>query len=198
MSVPMEWLRVDASPPCSDGNARTPRWRRSRLILLVRKHGSPTVKGLRSKFRDFSKRTARAQNDDHHVQANLPAAKTTTHAMRNRNIETAKLACFLNSLTRVVRRKKTERTKRKMGIAAARKAMILKIIVRYRCAVYSRRLILSPRRRARLGDSAFDPAVIGAIGICSRCHRCTMMRPPQPQISCGRRSSPTVLERRFP
>jgi hypothetical protein len=53
--------------------------------------------------------------------------------MRNRNIETAKLACFLNSLrpslARVVRRKKIERTKRKIGIAAARKAMILKIIV---------------------------------------------------------------------
>jgi hypothetical protein len=33
------------------------------------------------------------------------------------------------SLTRVVRRKNTERTKRKIGIAAASKAMILKIIV---------------------------------------------------------------------
>jgi hypothetical protein len=76
---------------------------------------------------------ARVQSDDHHVQANLPAAKTTTHTMRNRNIETAKLACFLNSLKpsliRVVRRKKIERTKRKIGMAAARKAMILKIIV---------------------------------------------------------------------
>jgi hypothetical protein len=41
---------------------------------------------------------ARVQTDDHHVQANLPAAKTTTHTIRNRNIETAKLACFLNSL----------------------------------------------------------------------------------------------------
>src|SRR5229473_7968666 len=73
------------------------------------------------------------QSDDHHVQANLPAAKTTTHTIRNRNIETDKLACFLNSLRpsliRVVRRKKIERTKRKIGIAAARKAMILKIIV---------------------------------------------------------------------
>src|SRR4029434_3712378 len=52
---------------------------------------------------------ARVQSDDHHVQANLPAAKTTTHTMRNRNIETAKLASFLNSLRpsliRVVRRK---------------------------------------------------------------------------------------------
>jgi hypothetical protein len=76
---------------------------------------------------------ARVQSDDHHVQANLPAAKMTTHTMRNTNIETAKLACFLNSLrpslTRVVRRKNTERTKRKIGIAAASKAMILKIIV---------------------------------------------------------------------
>src|SRR5258708_38567074 len=76
---------------------------------------------------------ARVQSDDHHVQANLPAAKTTTHTMRNRNIETAKLACFLNSLRpsliRVVRRKKIERTKRKIGIAAAKKAMILKIIL---------------------------------------------------------------------
>src|SRR6266702_1585133 len=77
--------------------------------------------------------TPRVQSDDHHVQANLPAAKTTTHTMRNRNIETAKLACFLNSLRpsliRVVRGKKIERTKRKIGIAAARKAMILKIIL---------------------------------------------------------------------
>src|SRR5262249_55334587 len=73
------------------------------------------------------------QSDNHHVQANLPAAKTTTHTIRNRNIETAKLACFLNSLRpsliRVVRRKKIERMKRKIGIAAARKAMILKIIL---------------------------------------------------------------------
>lgn len=75
----------------------------------------------------------RVQNHGHHVQANLPAARTTTHTMRNRNIETAKSACFLNSLKlsliRVVRRKKTERTKRKIGMTAARKAMILKIIV---------------------------------------------------------------------
>src|SRR5947209_20622215 len=41
---------------------------------------------------------AGCNSDDHHVQANLPAAKTTTHTMRNKNIETAKLACFLNSL----------------------------------------------------------------------------------------------------
>src|SRR5215472_15965569 len=57
--------------------------------------------------------------------------------MRNRNIETAKLACFLNSLRpsfiRVVRRKNIERTKRKIGIAAASKAMILKIIVHSQC-----------------------------------------------------------------
>src|SRR5215467_889037 len=50
---------------------------------------------------------ARVQSDDHHVQANLPAANTTTHTIRNKNIETARLACFLNSLrpsfTRVVR-----------------------------------------------------------------------------------------------
>src|SRR5438552_5969387 len=90
------------------------------------------------------RRRARVQSDDHHVQANLPAAKTTTHTMRNRNIETAKLACFLNSLrpslTRVVRWKNTERTKRKIGIAAAIKAMILKIIVHSSSAV-------SPTRR---------------------------------------------------
>src|SRR6516225_9620965 len=59
--------------------------------------------------------------------------------MRNRNIETAKLACFLNSLRpsliRVVRRKNIERTERKIGIAAARKAMILKIIVHSQCRV---------------------------------------------------------------
>jgi hypothetical protein len=76
---------------------------------------------------------ASVQSDDHQVQANLPAAKTTTHTMRNRNIKTAKLSCFLNSLrpsfTRVVRRKNIERTKRKIVIAAANKAMILKIIV---------------------------------------------------------------------
>src|SRR5262245_30542093 len=74
----------------------------------------------------------RIQNEDHHVQANLDTAKATTHPIRNRNIVTAKLACFLNSLTpsliRVVRRKKTERTNRKIGIAAATKAIILKII----------------------------------------------------------------------
>jgi hypothetical protein len=84
-------------------------------------------------------RRARVQSDDHHVQANLPAAKITTHTMRNRNIETAKLACFLNSLRpsliRVVRRKNIERTKRKIGIAAAMKAMILKIIVHSQCRV---------------------------------------------------------------
>jgi len=84
-------------------------------------------------------RRARVQSDDHHAQANLPAAKTTIHTMRNRNIETAKLACFLNflrpSLIRVVRRKNIERTKRKIGIAAAMKAMILKIIVHSQCRV---------------------------------------------------------------
>jgi hypothetical protein len=57
--------------------------------------------------------------------------------MRNRNIEIAKLACFLNSLRpsfiRVVRRKNIERTKRKIGIAVAMKAMILKIIVHSQC-----------------------------------------------------------------
>ena len=84
-------------------------------------------------------RRARVQSDDHHAQANLPAAKTTIHTMRNRNIETAKLACFLNSLRpsliRVVRRKNIERMKRKIGIAAAMKAMILKIIVHSQCRV---------------------------------------------------------------
>ena len=74
----------------------------------------------------------RVQSDDHQVQANLAAANATTHAIRNRNIETAKLACFLNSLRpslmRVVRREKIERTKRKIGIAAATNAMILKNI----------------------------------------------------------------------
>ena len=99
----------------------------------------------------FSGGGASVQSDDHHVQANLPAAKTTTHTMRNRNIETAKLACFLNSLRpsliRVVRRKNIERTKRKIGIAAARKARILKIIVHSQCRVNS--FIRSPRRRGR-------------------------------------------------
>src|SRR5258707_9300711 len=94
---------------------------------------------------------ARVQSDDHHVQANLPAAKTTTHTIRNRNIETAKLACFLNSLrpslTRVVRCKNTERTKRKIGIAAASKAMILKIIVQLSVPCNSRRFIRATRPR---------------------------------------------------
>src|SRR6266480_678001 len=75
----------------------------------------------------------RVQNDYHQVQINLAAAKATTHAIRSRNIETAKLACSLNSLRpsliRVVRREKIERTKRKIGIAAATNAMILKIIL---------------------------------------------------------------------
>src|SRR5215475_3695103 len=97
----------------------------------------------------FSGGGARVQSDDHHVQANLPAAKTTTHTMRNKNIETAKLACFLNSLRpsliRVVRRKNIERTKRKIGIAAARKAMILKII--YPLSVPCNSFTRSPRRR---------------------------------------------------
>jgi len=87
------------------------------------------------------------QSDDHHVQANLPAAKTTTHTIRNRNIETAKLACFLNSLRpsliRVVRRKKIERTKRKIGIAAARKAMILKIILSVCVAALAARITIA-------------------------------------------------------
>src|SRR5262249_16719330 len=69
----------------------------------------------------------------------LPAANKTTHTIRNKNIETARLACFLNSLrpsfTRVVRWKNTERTKRKIGIATAIKAMILKIIVHCQCHV---------------------------------------------------------------
>jgi len=62
-----------------------------------------------------------------------------THTIRNKNIETAKLACFLNSLrpsfTRVVRWKNTERTKRKIGIATAIKTMILKIIFHCQCHV---------------------------------------------------------------
>jgi hypothetical protein len=56
--------------------------------------------------------------------------------MRNRKIETAKLACFLNSLKpsliRVVRREKMERRKSTIGIATATKAMILKNILHRR------------------------------------------------------------------
>jgi hypothetical protein len=74
----------------------------------------------------------RIQTDDHHAQTNLAAATATRHAMRNRNIETAKSVCFLNSLTpsliRIVRRENIERRKRKIGIAAATKAMIFRII----------------------------------------------------------------------
>src|SRR5262249_38686927 len=88
---------------------------------------------------------ARVQSVDHHVQANLPNAKTTTHTMRKRKIETAKLACFLNSLMPsligVVRLKKIERMKRKSGMTAARKAMILKIIVRCQSYANSRRFV---------------------------------------------------------
>src|SRR5262245_66485995 len=62
----------------------------------------------------------RVQSDDHHVQANLPTANTTTHTIRNKNIETDRLACFLNSLrhsfNRVVRWKNTDHTKKKIGI----------------------------------------------------------------------------------
>ena len=101
---------------------------------------------------------ARVQSDDHHVQANLPAAKTTTHTMRNRNIETAKLTCFLNSLRpsfiRVVRRKNIERTKRKIGIAAASKAMILKIIVHSGSAVSP-----APEQRWRERDAGRGRAI---------------------------------------
>jgi hypothetical protein len=75
-------------------------------------------------------REARIQS---HAQTSLPAVKITTHPMRNRKIETARSLCFLNSLNpsliRVGRRKKIERMKRKIGTAAATKAMILKIIV---------------------------------------------------------------------
>jgi hypothetical protein len=104
-------------------------------------------------------RRARVQSDDHHVQANLPAAKTTIHTMRNRNIETAKLACFLNSLRpsliRVVRRKNIERTKRKIGIAAAMKAMILKIIVHSQCRVTRSfdHLVGAGKQRRRNGEA---------------------------------------------
>jgi hypothetical protein len=68
-----------------------------------------------------------------HAQTSLPTAKITTHPMKNRKIETARSLRFLNSLNpsliRVGRREKIDRTKRKIGIAAATKAMILKIIV---------------------------------------------------------------------
>jgi hypothetical protein len=82
-------------------------------------------------FRQFY----RVQSADHHVQANLAAAKATTHVMRNRKIETAKLACFLNSLKlsliRGVRREKTERRKRNIGTAAAMKPIILRSICQH-------------------------------------------------------------------
>jgi hypothetical protein len=82
------------------------------------------------------------QNVVHHVRANLPAAPTTTHPMRIRKIDTAKSACFLNSLRpsfiRAVRRKNIERTKRIIGIAAAAKAINLKIIVPRSVLLFSR------------------------------------------------------------
>jgi hypothetical protein len=109
------------------------------MLTKPRQAAERSYAASRSLHHSILGRRARVQNDDHHVQANLPAAKTTTHTMRNRNIETAKLACFLNSLRpsliRVVRRENIERTKRKIGIAAAMKAMILKIIVYSQCRV---------------------------------------------------------------
>ena len=66
------------------------------------------------------------------AQTSLPTAKITRHPMRNRKIDTVRSLCFLNSLKpsliRVGRRRSIERTKRKIGIAAATKAIILKII----------------------------------------------------------------------
>jgi hypothetical protein len=91
----------------------------------------------------MSELVSRIQYDAHHVQVNLATATTTTHPMSNRKIETAKSACFLNflrpSLIGVVRRKKIERTKRKIGIAATTKAIILKIIVRCQFCCLARR-----------------------------------------------------------
>ncbi len=63
-------------------------------------HGSARVRrsrcnaASRSGPIDTSRRPWRAapQSGDHHVQISLPAATATTQAMRNRNIETAKLA----------------------------------------------------------------------------------------------------------
>ena len=109
------------------------------MLTKPRQAAERSYAASRSLHHSILGRRALVQNDDHHVQTNLPAAKTTTHTMRNRNIETAKLACFLNSLRpsliRVVRRENIERTKRKIGIAAAMKAMILKIIVHFQCRV---------------------------------------------------------------
>jgi hypothetical protein len=101
-----------------------------RLRLRTARMGFTTVDSRSADIEEVQ--GPRIHSNVHHVQANLPAANTTTHPMRNRKIENAKSACFLNSLRpsliRVVRRKKIERTKRKSGIAAARKAMILKVI----------------------------------------------------------------------
>ena len=109
----------------------------------------------------------RIQSSVHHVQANLPAAKTTTPPMRNRKIKTAKFACFLNSLTpsliRVVRRKKIERTKRKSGIAAAMKAMILKIIVQCQCRVNPRRYSITSSAWAEMPDGTSRPSVLAVL-----------------------------------
>jgi len=75
----------------------------------------------------------RCQSDVHHVQTSLPTAKTTMHPTRPRKIQTATSICFLNSfspsLNRVGRRKKIDRTNKMSGIAAAMKAMILKIMI---------------------------------------------------------------------
>jgi hypothetical protein len=93
--------------------------------------------------------------DQSHAQISLPTAKITTHAMRSRKTETARSLCFLNSLnpslTRVGRRKTIERTKRKIGIAAATKAIILKIIVHS----FSVPLPCLPPQRAALASYHF-------------------------------------------
>src|SRR2546423_9333446 len=100
-----------------------PAQERQSSVTVMPRHASGSVKDACA---------TSIQNVDHHVHANLPAAPTTTHPMRSRKIDTAKSACFLNSLRpsliRAVRRKNIERTKRIIGIAAAAKAIILKII----------------------------------------------------------------------
>src|SRR6516162_9300558 len=101
-------------------------------------------------------RRARVQSDDHHVQANLPAAKTTIHTMRNRNIETAKLACFLNSLRpsliRVVRRKNIERYEEENRDRGGYEGYDFENHCPF--SVPCNSFIRSPRRRARAASAA--------------------------------------------
>jgi hypothetical protein len=116
--------RLYFSVPCSSQQPNSRRVHKAACPLENYVHDLHRFLG--PNFCEWEKRGQRFAKRSAH---SLPTAKITTHAMRNRKIETATSLCFLNSLNpsliRVGRRKKIERTKRKIGIAAATKAMIL-------------------------------------------------------------------------